>query len=69
MRHSERIAARNSRIVLWEVPNADHCGAISTAGGEFERQVLAWFDNHPAITTSKYGFPLTAPPSKSASLL
>jgi len=26
-----------------QVPNADHCGALSTAPGEFERELLQWF--------------------------
>jgi uncharacterized protein len=43
VRHSRRMHARNSTTVLWEVPNADHCGAISTAPKEFQRRVLAWF--------------------------
>jgi pimeloyl-ACP methyl ester carboxylesterase len=43
LRHSERIAARNPRVVLWTVPNADHCGAISTAPAEFESRLLGWY--------------------------
>ncbi|HWX92296.1 MAG TPA: alpha/beta fold hydrolase [Terriglobales bacterium] len=43
VRHSRRIAARNPKVVLWQVPNADHCGALSTAPGEFERELLQWF--------------------------
>jgi dipeptidyl aminopeptidase/acylaminoacyl peptidase len=46
VRHSRRIAARNSKIVLWEVPHTDHCGAISTSNGEFENRVIAWFETH-----------------------
>jgi uncharacterized protein len=46
VRHSRRIHARNAKTVLWEVPNADHCGAISTAPQEFERRVLNWFGDH-----------------------
>jgi hypothetical protein len=46
VRHGERIALSNPKIVLWKVPHADHCGAISTAGKEFEARVLTWFDNH-----------------------
>jgi alpha-beta hydrolase superfamily lysophospholipase len=48
VRHSRRIAARNSSIVLWEVPGADHCGAIGIALAEFERRVITWFElnNH-----------------------
>jgi uncharacterized protein len=43
VRHSRRIAARNPKIVLWEVPNADHCGALSAAPREFDRKLLQWF--------------------------
>jgi fermentation-respiration switch protein FrsA (DUF1100 family) len=32
--------------VLWEVPNADHGGAVRVAGAEFERRVLGWFASH-----------------------
>jgi alpha-beta hydrolase superfamily lysophospholipase len=32
--------------VLWEVPNADHGGAVRVAGAEFERRVLGWFVSH-----------------------
>jgi pimeloyl-ACP methyl ester carboxylesterase len=46
VRHSRRIHGRNPKTVLWEVPNADHCGAISTAPQEFERRVLNWFGDH-----------------------
>jgi pimeloyl-ACP methyl ester carboxylesterase len=43
LRHSRRIQARNPSVILWEVPNADHCGAISTAPEEFNQRLLAWF--------------------------
>jgi pimeloyl-ACP methyl ester carboxylesterase len=42
IRHSRRIQARNRTIQLWEVPAADHCGAIRTAPQEFERRLLTW---------------------------
>jgi pimeloyl-ACP methyl ester carboxylesterase len=42
VRHSRIIHARNASSQLWEVPAADHCGAISTAPQEFERRLLAW---------------------------
>jgi uncharacterized protein len=32
--------------VLWEVPHADHGGAVRVAGAEFERKVLGWFASH-----------------------
>jgi uncharacterized protein len=44
VRHSRQIAARNRNVALWEVPNADHCGAISTAPQEFGRRLIRWFD-------------------------
>jgi uncharacterized protein len=46
VRHSRLIAVRNSSIQLWEVPNADHCGAISSAPDEFRDRVLGWFASH-----------------------
>jgi hypothetical protein len=49
VRHSRLIKARNSRIELWEVHAADHCGAISVAPAEFERRVVGWFETHEHI--------------------
>src|SRR5580693_2083632 len=46
-RHSRRIRARNPNVVLWEVPSADHCGAISTAPQEFRQRLLTWFSSQP----------------------
>jgi len=43
IRHSRMIHAHDPRTILWEVPNADHCGALSVAPGEFEHIVLRWF--------------------------
>jgi uncharacterized protein len=43
LRHSQIIHARNPNTELWQVPNADHCGAISTDPQEFSRRLLAWF--------------------------
>jgi len=42
-RHSRRIRSVDPAVVLWEVPGADHCGAISVAPQEFETRVLNWF--------------------------
>lgn len=46
IRHSRRIHARNRNTQLWEVPGADHCGAMSIAPQEFEQKVLTWFSSH-----------------------
>src|ERR1700687_4736274 len=46
VRHSRLIHARNPNTQVWEVPSADHCGAISTAPQEFEDRLLAWFVQH-----------------------
>jgi len=43
IRHSRRIKLENSHVLLWEVPEADHCGAISVAPDEFEQRTLSWF--------------------------
>jgi uncharacterized protein len=43
LRHSQRIHSRAPNTDLWEVPNADHCGAISTSPNEFQHHLLAWF--------------------------
>jgi uncharacterized protein len=46
-RHSERIKAANARVVLWEPPNAGHCGAAASAPEEYERRVVNWFRATP----------------------
>jgi dipeptidyl aminopeptidase/acylaminoacyl peptidase len=43
IRHSRLIVAENPRVVLWEVPGADHCGAVSVAPQEFKEKVLGWY--------------------------
>ena len=43
VRHSREIHRLNPQTVLWEVPGADHCGAIGAAPEEFERRVVGWF--------------------------
>lgn len=47
VRHSRMIHTQDPRTVLWEVPNADHCGAISVAPKEFEERILDWFSPKP----------------------
>jgi uncharacterized protein len=46
VRHSQIIHARNANTQLWEIPAADHCGAISTAPQEFEHRILSFFAPH-----------------------
>jgi uncharacterized protein len=46
VRHSRRILAHDPLVTLWEVPNADHCGAASAAPREFEQRLMGWFDSH-----------------------
>jgi dipeptidyl aminopeptidase/acylaminoacyl peptidase len=45
---SEMIRARNSNVVLWEVPGAGHADAINAANQEFAVRVLDWFSSHGA---------------------
>ncbi len=53
VRHSQMIHARDPQTVLWEVPNADHCGAVSIAPAEFRRRVLEWFATNPERLAKK----------------
>jgi uncharacterized protein len=46
VRHSRLIAARNSAVTLWEVPNTDHCGAVGTNPDEFNEKLIRWFVSH-----------------------
>jgi len=39
-------AANPSKVALWLVPNAVHCGARAVAPQEFDRRILAWFIDH-----------------------
>lgn len=43
VRHSRALHRLDPRTVLWEVPGADHCGAMGVAPQEFERRVIGWF--------------------------
>jgi len=52
VRHSRLIVACSPAVPLWEVPNADHCGAISTAPDEFREKVLDWFVSHAGVQSS-----------------
>jgi uncharacterized protein len=46
VRHSRRIRSCNPSVILWEVPHADHCGAISTAPHELQSRLVNWFLDH-----------------------
>ncbi|SRR6266487_831514 len=46
VRHSRGIKAANASVELWEVADADHCGAISVAPAELERRLITWFQTH-----------------------
>lgn len=43
VRHSRRIHALAPRTQLWEVPGADHCGALAADPKEFGRKLRTWF--------------------------
>jgi alpha-beta hydrolase superfamily lysophospholipase len=49
VRHSRRIKFANPRVMLWEVPGADHCGAMSVAPAELEQRVIGWFAVHQHV--------------------
>jgi uncharacterized protein len=53
VRHSRAIHAMAPQTVLWEVPGADHCGAIAAAPQEFESRVLGWFVERPNSFTTE----------------
>ena len=50
VRHSRAIHYRAPRTVLWEVPGADHCGAMAAAPDEFARRVVGWFEESVAMS-------------------
>jgi len=52
VRHSRALKAHSPALALWEVPGADHCGAISAAHAEFEEKLMAWFKGHSRTKTS-----------------
>ncbi len=53
VRHGRAIHQEDPRTVLWEVPGADHCGAIALAPEEFERRTSAWFAANRKASTTK----------------
>ena len=65
VRHARAIAAQNPSLILWEVPGADHCGAVSVAPEEFENKLIAWFRSHTRVKSSNLmpnpRFPSIAP--------
>lgn len=54
-RHSQMIAARNPSVVVWEVPGADHCGAVGAAPRQFEKTLISWFVAHPGSKAALLG--------------
>lgn len=58
LRHSLRIHALAPRSVLWEVPRADHCGAIAAAPKEFENRLLDWFGGDSAASYPQFSLAL-----------
>jgi len=56
VRHSREIHQIDPQTVLWEVPGADHCGAMGMAPEEFETRVMGWFaGTRNALTTGNTG--------------
>jgi pimeloyl-ACP methyl ester carboxylesterase len=54
VRHSRQIARNNPRLTVWEVPGADHCGAISVSPQEFERRLVGWFEEHAQVPRHQF---------------
>lgn len=50
VRHSRAIHAGAPQSVLWEVPGADHCGALAAAPAEFENRVIGRFEKGQEAT-------------------
>jgi uncharacterized protein len=46
IRHSRLIKARNSNVVLWEVPGTGHSNTIDTHRKDLETLLTAWFASH-----------------------
>ena len=55
-RHSRLIRDKNANAVLWDVPGADHCGAISAAPQEFEKRLVTWFTRDPQTVATPPGY-------------
>jgi pimeloyl-ACP methyl ester carboxylesterase len=43
IRHSRRIHERDPDTMFWEVPGAEHCGALSVAPEHFQKLIVGWF--------------------------
>jgi uncharacterized protein len=56
VRHSRRIHKLDPKTVLWEVPGADHCGALAVAPQEFESRVMGWLTQTPHPDPDLHGF-------------
>jgi len=54
VRHSRQIARNNPRLTVWEVPGADHCGAINVSPQEFERRLVEWFEEHARVPRHQF---------------
>ncbi len=65
VRHSRAIHARAPQSVVWEVPGADHCGALAAAPQEFERRVMGWFENAVSASASASSRDFATYPEKS----
>ena len=53
VRHGRAMHEACLRTALWEVPGADHCGALSVAPVEFEKRVLELFAAPRKALTTK----------------
>ena len=54
MHHAQELEqACASHCTLWVVKGADHGGASSVAGSEFDRRVLTWFAEHDNVSVAK----------------
>jgi len=63
VRHSRMIHGDDPQTVLWEVPGADHCGAIAVAPREFEARVLGFLRDGAALAV---GIPHAHPVAQNA---
>jgi len=45
-----------AQLVLWEPPEARHCGAAGAEPREYERRVVGWFEGHNHVTAAHFGY-------------